>query len=301
MTEKNATVSPPNQTDFRSKMDNFASSPVMKSFLAGAFSGTCSSILFQPLDLVKTRLQKSVNIGTKLGMIAEIVNVVKQEKVIGLWTGLMPSLLRCVPGIGLYFASLHWLKSSFGSSSPHPLESVILGASARTLAGVMVLPFTVLKTRYESGDFHYTGLSQAFKSTYSKEGLRGLFSGFGPTMMRDVPFSGIYLMFYLQLKAISPVDLEYSSSYINFANGTIAGILASLITQPADVIKTNMQLYPHKYGKLNSVVFFIYNERGMVGFWRGIVPRTLRRTLMSAMSWTVYEEVGFFLFLKSYE
>ena len=26
--------------------------------------------------------------------------------------------------------------------------------------------------------------------------------------------------------------------------------------------------------------------------FRGVVPRTLRRTLMAAMAWTVYEEVG---------
>ena len=35
--------------------------PVLKSFLAGSFSGTFSTILFQPLDLIKTRLQNRVN------------------------------------------------------------------------------------------------------------------------------------------------------------------------------------------------------------------------------------------------
>ena len=35
-------------------------SPVVKSFLAGSLSGTCSTLLFQPLDLVKTRVQSSI-------------------------------------------------------------------------------------------------------------------------------------------------------------------------------------------------------------------------------------------------
>lgn len=26
---------------------------------------------------------------------------------------------------------------------------------------------------------------------------------------------------------------------------------------------------------------------------KGIVPRTIRRTLMAAMAWTIYDEVGF--------
>lgn len=29
----------------------------MKAFAAGSLSGTCSTLLFQPFDLVKTRLQ----------------------------------------------------------------------------------------------------------------------------------------------------------------------------------------------------------------------------------------------------
>lgn len=32
-------------------------SSVLGAFVAGSLSGTCSTILFQPLDLVKTRLQ----------------------------------------------------------------------------------------------------------------------------------------------------------------------------------------------------------------------------------------------------
>lgn len=41
----------------------FFQSPIVKSFVCGMFSGTCSTLLFQPLDLVKTRIQLSVNVG----------------------------------------------------------------------------------------------------------------------------------------------------------------------------------------------------------------------------------------------
>lgn len=39
------------------KMEVHAIHPVIKSFLVGSISGTCSTVLFQPLDLLKTRLQ----------------------------------------------------------------------------------------------------------------------------------------------------------------------------------------------------------------------------------------------------
>ncbi|GFR63558.1 solute carrier family 25 member 38 homolog [Elysia marginata] len=239
-------------------MDSLATSPLVKCFVAGAFSGTCSTVLFQPLDLVKTRLQKSVNIGTNLGMLKELSNVVRQEKVVGLWHGLWPSINRCVPGIGLYFTSLHWLKTHFGSEKPGAIELVVTGASARSIAGVAVLPFTVMKTRYESGDFHYKSLSQGLRVTFAKEGLRGLWSGLTPTLMRDVPFSGLYLLFYTNLKTFT-AGSGSNATYTTFTNGLVAGFLASLVTQPADVIKTNMQLYPKKYGRLKPVMLLIYS------------------------------------------
>jgi len=36
---------------------------------------------------------------------------------------------------------------------------------------------------------------------------------------------------------------------------------------------------------------FVIQKDGMKGFLRGIIPRTMRRTLMAAMAWTVYEQV----------
>ena len=45
-------------------------------------------------------------------------------------------------------------------------------------------------------------------------------------------------------------------------------------------------LYP------SSIFSFTLQESGAAGFLRGIIPRTLRRTLMAAMAWTVYEEVS---------
>lgn len=38
---------------------------------------------------------------------------------------------------------------------------------------------------------------------------------------------------------------------------------------------------------------------GLAGFFRGGVPRALRRTLMAAMAWTVYEQMMEKMGLKS--
>lgn len=277
-------------------IETYIQSPLVKSFLAGSLSGTCSTILFQPLDLIKTRLQTPVALGHKCpsGMLHVMVNVVRNEKLLGLWRGVAPSLSRTVPGIGVYFSSLHHFRTSLGSADPSPLESVAMGAGARCISGATMLPFTVVKTRFESGQFQYRGVIHALVKIYKVEGVKGLFSGMSATLMRDAPFSGMYLMFYTQAKKAiknSEVLENPSSPWVYFTCGIVAGCVASLITQPADVIKTNMQLYPDKFGKVRTVVLFVLKRDGPHGFLRGVVPRTMRRTLMAAFAWTVYEQI----------
>ena len=110
-------------------------------------------------------------------------------------------------------------------------------------------------------------------------------------MVRDVPFSGLYLMFYEHLKNITPQHIKMDhSSYVHFACGITAGFMASLVTQPADVIKTKLQLSPDTKGVV-SVIGQVYRQQGLVGFTSGLVPRSLRRTLMAALAWTVYEKM----------
>lgn len=45
--------------------------------------------------------------------------------------------------------------------------------------------------------------------------------------------------------------------------------------------------------------FFLLQNYGLLAFFRGAVPRALRRTLMAAMAWTVYEEMMSKMGLKS--
>ncbi|XP_059427621.1 mitochondrial glycine transporter B isoform X1 [Carassius carassius] len=280
--------------------------PALKAFMCGSLSGTCSTLLFQPLDLVKTRLQTLHNNmhpgAPKVGMITVFFNVIRTEKLLGLWKGVSPSFMRCIPGVGIYFSTFYSLKQHFFQDrSPSAGEAVLLGAGARCVAGVAMLPITVIKTRFESGRYNYLSVAGALKSVFQNEGPGALYSGLTATLLRDAPFSGIYVMFYSQAKKALPEEISSSSfvPLVNFGCGVVAGILASLATQPADVIKTHMQVSPALYPKTSDAVRHVYAKHGLSGFFRGAVPRSLRRTLMAAMAWTVYEQLMAHMGLKS--
>lgn len=90
------------------------------------------------------------------------------------------------------------------------------------------------------------------------------------------------------------LDSFYDKSLvpIHFSCGILAGIFASIVTHPADVIKTKIQLYPNEFNGVRNSVLRIYEKYGVLGYFKGLVPRMLRRTLVTAMAWTVYEEVA---------
>ncbi|XP_024421850.2 mitochondrial glycine transporter isoform X2 [Desmodus rotundus] len=291
--------------DVGDRMETLMLHPVIKAFLCGSISGTCSTLLFQPLDLLKTRLQTlqpSAPGSRRMGMLALLLQVVRTESLLGLWKGMSPSIVRCVPGVGIYFGTLYTLKQYFlRGHPPSAMESVMLGVGSRSVAGVCLSPITVIKTRYESGRYGYESIYVALRSIYRSEGPRGLFSGLTATLLRDAPFSGIYLMFYTQTKNIVWHDQSDAALIpaVNFSCGIFAGVLASLVTQPADVIKTHMQLSPVKFRWFGQAVTIIFKDYGLRGFFHGGVPRALRRTLMAAMAWTVYEEMMAKMGLKS--
>jgi len=282
-------------------------SSTFKSFISGSVTGTITCILFQPLDLVKTNLQlqpvSAVStvlhtnaqaavkpVLTKNGIVNTITDVVQRESFKGLWRGLTPSLYRTVPGIGMYFCTLHWMKSSL--ISPTLMENMAIGFTARSLVCTLMLPITVVKTRYESGCFGYTSVPCALSTIWRLEGVRGLFSGCTATIARDAPYSGIYYMFYSQQKEL--LTKAYGrplNATDNFQCGLIAGVLACIVTQPADVIKTQLQLYPQRYRGVVHCVRTLCREGGVSKLSSGIVPRCARKSLLSALSWTLFEEM----------
>lgn len=62
----------------------------------------------------------------------------------------MQSFLRCIPGVGIYFSTFYSLKQRLCEERAATAgEAVLLGAGARAVAGVCMLPFTVIKARFE--------------------------------------------------------------------------------------------------------------------------------------------------------
>jgi hypothetical protein len=188
-------------------------------FLGGLGSGIFSAVLLQPADLLKTRRQQSGN-KPLLTIIREIA--AGPTPVRGFWRGTVPSALRTGFGSALYFGGLNSLReyvlrsrvlapltAPAGTSTAYSTSSLpklsnfanlATGAVTRASVGLLVMPITILKVRYESSVYSYKSLIGAARDIFQVNGIRGFFSGYGATAIRDAPYAGLYVLFYEQLK-----------------------------------------------------------------------------------------------------
>ncbi|KAL6896275.1 mitochondrial carrier [Trichoderma longibrachiatum] len=308
------------------------SAAAAQHFLFGLGSGVASAVLLQPLDLLKTRTQQS---GHHPSSLLAYWRELRQSPrpIRAFWRGTLPSSLRTGFGSALYFSSLNAIRQflqrsnafsqrihagSASSSLPAltPTANLVAGAVARTWAGFVMMPLTVIKVRFESSLYSYPSMWAAVRDIHRSHGLRGFFSGFGATAIRDGPYAGMYVSIYETLKKrLSSLASGSSSSSsrssaaaaaegrtsammtasvassVNFASAISAGAACSAISNPIDVCKTRIQLQPQRYRNLFHAGYRMVVEEGFRSLWRGLALRMSRKALSSALSWTIYEEL----------
>jgi solute carrier family 25, member 38 len=142
------------------------------------------------------------------------------------------------------------------------------------------MPVSVIKVRFESNLYNYSSILQAGRDILRREGFKGFFSGYGATALRDAPYAGIHLalyegskaaiggtpLFWGELTLASPLNAPSSGPLLSITSGAVAGLLATSMTQPFDVVKTRIQLDPAEYHNLWYGGKKILRVRAPMGF-----------------------------------
>jgi hypothetical protein len=107
----------------------------------------------------------------------------------------------------------------------------------------------VVKTRLEVLGFQeYSGVTDAFRQIISKEGPGGLFTGLKISLIRDVPFSGMFYpiyrsfqSYYAELLGVTGQNNSASSLLLVTSLASFSANVASCtVTHPLDLIRTRV-------------------------------------------------------------
>jgi solute carrier family 25, member 38 len=165
------------------------------------------------------------------------------------------------------------------------------GGVSRALATAMLCPLSVIKTQmeatgaYSAKDRH--NMVVVASNIAQKHGVCGLWKGVLPTILSNAPFSAIYYSIYQEIRSTASSP-DRPQMAVNMGAALVAAMIATIATQPTDVMRTRVQLGVNK-NTVESVASL--SKYGGRAFMSGAMPRFLKRSIQTALVWTIYEEL----------
>lgn len=173
-----------------------------------------------------------------------------------------------------------------------PYESMIpltAGIVARTSITSLLSPLELIRTNLQStpkssaNPHTLTSVLTSIRGLVRDQGFRSLWRGLGPTLWRDVPFSGIYWASYESWKKVLERRGK-SGAWVAFISGAVSGTTAALITSPFDVLKTRRQALVMTSTAASirtstaslSLLAKIVRTEGASALFTGMLPRTAK-------------------------
>ncbi|NXA56444.1 S2539 protein, partial [Nothocercus julius] len=242
------------------------------------------------------------------GTLDAFVKITRHEGIRSLWSGLPPTLVMAVPATAIYFTAYDqlrdYLQACTGSRGHHiPL---VAGALARMGAVTVISPLELIRTKMQSRPLSYRELRVCIRSAVAQDGWLSLWRGWGPTVLRDVPFSALYWFNYELVRAwlCRQARLDEATFAISFISGAVSGTVAAVLTLPFDVVKTRRQIElgdssplscsplpvaPAKSSSTWLLMQRIRAESGTRGLFAGFLPRVIKVAPACAIMISTYE------------
>eukprot|EP00198_Chlamydomonas_reinhardtii_P001041 XP_001690376.1 mitochondrial substrate carrier [Chlamydomonas reinhardtii] len=165
--------------------------------ISGGISGAIAQGLLYPLDTIRTRLAVSPT-NTYNGILHAAYRIRRDEGVAAFYRGLTPSMIGILPfagvDIALFEAFKEILYEKYDGRPPH-MAIVGAGMLSSSIAQVVSYPLALVRTRLQAhgagGQVKYRGMVDVFRKTIRNEGVRGLYKGLLPNLLKLAPAAGI--------------------------------------------------------------------------------------------------------------
>ncbi|KAK8791883.1 hypothetical protein WA158_005260 [Blastocystis sp. Blastoise] len=174
------------------------------NFLSATEAGIIGSVITAPIWVIKTRMQlQQKNLIPKeqqyKSFLDALIQIVQKEGFKTLYCGLIPSLLLVSHGV-LQLTTYEECKriGHHFNITDNGKTGFIYGGISKAVASFLTYPLQVTRSRLQQfgAQSIYSGFINCLKTSFLKEGIRGLYSGFIPNILRTVPNSSITFMTY---------------------------------------------------------------------------------------------------------
>ncbi len=184
-------------------------------------------------------------------------------------------------------------------STAERTKFLLAGAVAGIVSRTAVSPLEVVATAQmvRGGNKNMLGeLTELFQN----EGIKGFFKGNGANCLKVAPTRGVQffafesfkkrLVAWKKINMGLPDDADVSLSPLErLIAGGFAGMIASSMVYPIEVVKTMLTMYPGKYAGINAAFRGVLNEVGPKGLYAGLTPTLFAMFPYVGVEFMIYE------------
>ncbi|EDV27601.1 uncharacterized protein TRIADDRAFT_53464 [Trichoplax adhaerens] len=187
------------------------------------------------------------------------------------------------------------------------LHDAIAGGFAGLITRFLTSPLDVIKIRFQlqlestfktqKQNSKYFGIYQSMIKIISEEGLLALWKGQMAGQLLSITYGGVQFMSYNfskkviyelhQQNIISPLQ----PNVVSFVCGSIAGLTASTVAHPLDVLRTRFvaQGEPKYYISYKHALAKMGKDEGIRSFYKGLSPTLLCIVPQTGLQFAFYE------------
>lgn len=282
----------------------------------GAVLFTAQQGLLHPTAVVKTRMQVADSGFAHMRGMTVFKHILRHDGIPGIFRGFGTSAVGSLPGRVLTLTSLEMSKEMTLKYMEHlnmpeatrvGIANGVAGLMSNVISCAYWVPLDVICQRLMvqglPGTTFCNGPFDVVRKVVKTEGLRGMYRGFGLTVITQSPASALWWGVYGAAQHMIwrslgyGYNMEKKPSHTEMATvqataGMIAGACSSVITTPIDTVKTRLQVMDN-YGVGRPSVLkttkTLLEEDGLWGFYRGFGPRFLNMSLYGTTMIVTYE------------
>jgi len=285
-----------------------------------ALSGTAASwgeFCTIPFDTAKVRLQiqdKAAGAGAGQqpkykGLFDCLSQMVRNEGFTSPWRGVSAGIQRqCAFApirIGLYEPVRNFYCGKDFTGTPSVWQKIAAGLTTSAIGITIASPTDVVKVRLQAEGRaapgtprRYKGAIDAYRKIVAQEGVLGLWTGYGPNLMRNCVVNATELVAYDQTKQTLLHTVKLKDGVpVHLISGLSAGLCATLLGSPVDVIKTRVMSaqkdangVPAFKGPIDCAVKLMKTQ-GPLAFYKGFIPNFARIGSWNVITWATLEQI----------
>jgi len=271
---------------------------------AGALCCAVTHTAVVPVDVVKTRLQ--TNPGKYKGMVDGFRSIVREEGAMMLLQGAGPTALGYFMQGAFKFGFYEFFKKQYGGLfSPDQAQQLRVpiwlaaSATAEVIADFFLCPMEATRIRLVADPKFAKGLPDAFGKILKTEGFGGLYKGMPPILLKQVPytmakfavFESVSEAIYKGLESTGKPKSSLSEGTklsVSLGSGVVAGIVAAIISQPADTVLSKINQEKTDGGMMKAIGN-IMRRLGARNLFLGVGARCVMVGTLTAGQFFIYD------------